>query len=83
MSILSHTPPRPRADLRAVFNLPLIGQVARDLASGGTRIIWYALAIALLLLTAAIATWGLPALVITAVAAVPVCMIAIVFMAWG
>lgn len=80
---MSHTPPRPRANMRAVFNLPLIGQIARDLASGSTRIVWYTLAIAVLFLIAAIATWGLPALVITAVAAVPLCMIAIVFMAWG
>jgi hypothetical protein len=80
---MTHTPLRPRPTMRANFNLPLIGQMARDIASGGVSSIWYGLAIALLLLVTAVVAWGLPALALTALAAVPICMIAIVFMAWG
>jgi len=55
------------------FRIPVIGWIARDLLEGDDDHIWYLLATVLSLWGIAVLAWGLPALAIGALAAVPVC----------
>ena len=72
MSILTPVPPSVPWPARAFFHLPVIGWMARDVAFGSADNLWYALVIALTVLILSVATWGLPALVMVALAFVPV-----------
>ncbi|HOZ31989.1 MAG TPA: hypothetical protein PLM52_03845 [Tabrizicola sp.] len=69
MTATTLAPPGPiHRILRA---LPLIGRVVRDIERE-VDTIFYLIVIALTALVLAVQVWGLPALVLTAVAAVPV-----------
>lgn len=65
----SHTPvPGPR---RLLHRLPVVGWILRDLAQDFDGNIWYLILAVVSLWAIAVATWGLPALYLPAVAAVP------------
>ena len=72
MSILTPVPPRQSFAKRAFFAIPVIGWLARDVMYGTPDNIWYLMVIIVTGLILAVATWGLPALVVTAVAFVPI-----------
>lgn len=73
MSLLTPVPPALPLAQRLFYAVPVLGWIARDVAFGTSDNIWYALVIALTALVLAVATWGLPALVLAALALVPVC----------
>ncbi len=60
--------------------LPVVGRVIRDIERE-VDTIYYLLVIVLTALVLAIQTWGLPALVLTALAAVPVMFVLLVILA--
>lgn len=60
--------------------LPIVGRVIRDVERD-TDTIYYLLTILLTALVLAIQTWGLPALVLTALALVPVMFVLLVILA--
>ncbi|WP_374430048.1 hypothetical protein [Tabrizicola sp.] len=60
--------------------IPVLGQVIRDIERD-TNSIYYLLVILLTALVLAIQTWGLPALVLTALALVPVMFVLLVLIA--
>ena len=63
---------------RFVRALPVIGRVIRDIERE-IDTVYYLLVIALTALVLAIQTWGLPALVVTAVALVPVIFLVLIW----
>lgn len=65
------------------YRLPLLGRIARELAEGDADNKWYLLVAILSAVGAAVLTWGLPALVVTAVAAVPLCFLMLVLITRG
>lgn len=65
------------------YRLPLLGRILREVAEGDADNKWYLLVALLTLLVLAVAQWGLPALVLTAVAAVPVCFVMLVLITRG
>jgi hypothetical protein len=65
---------------RAARAIPLVGQVIRDIERD-TSSIYYLLVILLTALVLAVQTWGLPALVLTAVALVPVMFVILIILA--
>lgn len=65
---------------RTLRALPLFGRVIRDVERDVDSI-FYLIVIALTLLVLAIKLWGLPALVLTAVGAVPVMFILLILIA--
>jgi len=80
---LSEPSSRPSAPLRILLSLPVIGWVARDLLYGSSDNIYYLLVVLASLLILAVATWGLPALTMTALAAVPVIWIVLLLITVG
>lgn len=60
--------------------VPVIGQVIRDIERD-TNSIYYLLVILLTVLILAIQTWGLPALVLTALALVPAMFVLLILIA--
>lgn len=81
MSILTPIPPAMPFHKRAFFAIPVIGWLARDVLYGDSDNIWYLLVIVVTLLIGAVFTWGLPALVVTAVAFVPIYFGFLIFIA--
>lgn len=71
---------RPSLTGRIARSLPLVGRVIRDIEREADSI-FYLLVIALTALVLAIKTWGLPALVVTAVGFVPVMFVILVILA--
>ena len=63
---------------RFIRALPVVGRVIRDIERE-IDTIYYLLVIALTALVLAIQTWGLPALVVTAVALVPVIFVVLIW----
>ena len=63
---------------RFIRALPVVGRVIRDIERE-IDTIYYLLVIALTALVLAIQTWGLPALVVTAVALVPVIFVLLIW----
>lgn len=63
---------------RFVRALPVVGRVIRDIERE-IDTVYYLLVIALTALVLAIQTWGLPALVVTAVALVPVIFVVLIW----
>ncbi|MGI3168716.1 hypothetical protein ACRARG_06170 [Pseudooceanicola sp. C21-150M6] len=55
----------------ALFHIPVLGWIARDLARDFHGNIWYAVTIAVAALVFAVKTWGLVALGLTALSLVP------------
>ena len=76
MSLALDAPARPSLGSRILHATPVIGHIARDI-SRDISTIYYVLMILLTLLVLAIQTWGFAALVLSAVAFVPVmfCML--------
>lgn len=72
--------PAPR---RWYFHIPVLGWVARDLARDFQGNIWYAIVMALSLVAMAVMTWGLPALGLIALAAVPVIFVLLIAITLG
>lgn len=72
MSILTPIPPQASLFARVALSVPLIGWVARDVIYGAQENIYYALVIALAVWVLAIMKWGIIALMIPYLAAVPV-----------
>lgn len=73
---LAAAPAQPSFAARLLHATPILGSLAHDIARD-ISVIYYVLTILLTLLVLAIQTWGLAALVLTAVAFVPVmfCML--------
>ncbi|MBN2905736.1 MAG: hypothetical protein JXJ18_03395 [Rhodobacteraceae bacterium] len=69
--------------LRIVLAIPVIGWVVRDLLEGDKDSIWYLLGGLGCLWVIAIMTWGVPALYLPAVAAVPFMLIVILLISRG
>lgn len=65
------------------YRLPVLGRIAREIAEGDADNKWYLLVAILSAVGVAVLTWGLPALVVTAVAAVPVCFLMLVLISRG
>ncbi|MFP4273949.1 MAG: hypothetical protein ACLFRU_02905 [Paracoccaceae bacterium] len=80
---LNETSSRPPLPLRILLSLPVIGWIARDLLYGSSDNIYYLLVILATLLILAVATWGLPALSMAALAAVPVIWIVLLLITVG
>ena len=66
-----------------LYRIPVIGWILRDLREGDEDNIWYLLAALVSLWAIAIATWGLPALYLPAVAAAPLCLVMLVVITRG
>ncbi|WRH61880.1 MAG: hypothetical protein RSE12_16130 [Fuscovulum sp.] len=67
MSLSATVPARPSLASRILHATPILGHIARDIST-----IYYVLMIVLTLIVLSVKTWGLAALVLTAVAFVPV-----------
>jgi hypothetical protein len=67
---------------RSPYAVPVFGWIARDIARGPDNI-WYALVILLTVLVLAVKTWGLVALALTALAAVPVMFVLLIALTQG
>ena len=67
---------------RSLYAVPVFGWIARDIARGLDNI-WYALVILLTVLVLAVKTWGLVALALTALAAVPVMFVLLIALTQG
>lgn len=65
------------------FSIPVFGWIAHDLTHGDEDNIWYFLVICLTLLVLAVRTWGLVALGLTALAAVPVMFTVLILITVG
>ena len=63
---------------RALYAVPVLGQVARDIAKDVDAAV-YAVEIFVTLVILAVMTWGLPALVVTAVTLVPVVFVLLIW----
>lgn len=74
------TAPRPAASPagRILRTLPVIGRVAREIERD-IDTVYYLIVILLTALVLAVMTWGLPALVLTAVALVPVIFVLLIW----
>ena len=76
-------PSRPSLALRLLLSLPIIGRFAGDLLYGDKDNIYYFLVIVLTIEVVLIMTYGLPALAMSALAMVPVCMTMLVILTRG
>lgn len=68
---------------RFLFAIPVIGWILRDLARDFDANIWYFLVALGSLWIIAVATWGLPALYLPAVAMVPVIFVGLILITRG
>lgn len=68
---------------RGFYALPVLGWIARDVATKGDENIWYALVIFLTCVVLAVQTWGIVALAMTALACVPLMMILLIRITLG
>lgn len=83
MSILTPIPPKLPWYARAFYSIPLLGWIARDVAFGSRDNIWYAIVIAVTVWSLSIAQWGLVALTLPFVMAVPLIFVTLVIIASG
>ena len=67
---------------RGLYSIPVFGWIARDIARSSDPI-WYALVILLTVLVLAVKTWGLVALALTALGAVPVMFVLLIAITRG
>lgn len=65
------------------YRIPVAGWIARDLIHGDEDNIWYFLAMIVSLAGIATLIWGLPALVLMAKVAVPVCFVLLILITRG
>jgi len=82
MSMLTPLPPSLPIVPRLIYSLPVVGWIARDVAFGDKDNIWYALVIALTAVVLAVATYGLPALVMIMLSLVPLMFLFFVAISW-
>ena len=75
---MTHTAPSPLG--RIARAIPIVGQVIRDVERD-TSSIFYLLVIFITAVVLGIQTWGLPALVLTALALVPVMFVLLIILA--
>ncbi len=68
---------------RLVFRIPVIGWFLRDLIHGEPDNVWYFLGGLVSLWIISAVTWGLPGLVLPALAAVPLCFVLLVLITRG
>lgn len=80
---MTDTVDRPSLGLRLFLSIPLIGTIARDLLYGDADNIYYFLVILLTIEVVLVMTYGLPALAMTALAAVPVYMVILILITRG
>jgi hypothetical protein len=78
MTDLSMQPRRLSPGRRALYSIPVLGRIARDIAQDVDSV-FYALMILVTLLVLAVQAWGLAALVVTAVAFVPVMFVLLIW----
>lgn len=78
MTLATATVPSPLGRLARA--IPVVGQVIRDIERD-TDSIYYLLTIFVTAVVLAVQTWGLPALVLTALALVPVMFVLLIFIA--
>lgn len=69
--------------MRGFFALPILGWIARDVATKGDENIWYALVIFLTCVVLAVKTWGVVALSMTALGMVPIMFILLIRITLG
>lgn len=67
---------------RGLYSIPVFGWIARDIARCPDNI-WYALVILLTLLVLAVKAWGLVALALGALAAVPLMFVVLIAITRG
>ncbi|MFN3823120.1 MAG: hypothetical protein ACK4RN_03995 [Pseudorhodobacter sp.] len=79
---MTHAPARPGPLLRVVHAIPFIGRIARDIARDQENI-WYALVILLTILVLSVQTWGVVALSVAALSAVPVIFVLLILITLG
>ena len=79
---ITASPGLSRSLSRGLYAVPVSGWIARDIACGPDNI-RYALVILLTVLVPAVKTWGLVALALTALAAVPVMFVLLIEIAQG
>ena len=75
-----------RPDTRCLpwyYSIPLFGWIARDLVHGTPDNLLYFLVIVVTLLVLAVKAWGLVALTMVALAAVPVCFALLILISVG
>lgn len=65
------------------FRIPILGHFARDLSEDFHGNIWYFLTMVVSLTVIAVATWGLPALGLIALATVPVIFLVLILISRG
>lgn len=76
--------PRPdHSRLPWYYSIPLFGWIARDLVHGTRDNLLYFLVILLTALVLAVKTWGIVALTMVALAAVPVCFLLLILISFG
>lgn len=80
MTAIATAPTAPGPFRRVMRKVPVVGRVIRDIERE-VDTIYYLMVIALTALVLAIQTWGLPALVLTAVALVPVMFVLLILIA--
>ncbi|PWE33661.1 hypothetical protein DDZ14_03045 [Maritimibacter sp. 55A14] len=68
---------------RIVFRIPVLGWMLRDVMEGDEDNVFYAIGTLVALWTIAIMLWGYPALILPALALVPVCFLLILLITWG
>lgn len=83
MTIENTIPTAPPRSRRILFAIPVLGWIARDLIHGDEDNIWYLLVAVLSLWAMAVMTWGVPALYLPALAAVPVIFLMLLWIARG
>ena len=83
MSILTPIPPQAPLFVRLALSIPLIGWIARDVIYGAQENIYYALVIALAVWVLAIMKWGIIALMIPYLSAVPLMFIVLIAISKG
>jgi len=67
---------------RVLFAVPVLGWIARDLLEGDEDNIWYLLGAFVSLWIMAGMAWGLPGIVLPALALVPLCALGIMLITW-
>ncbi len=83
MSILTPIPPQASLFARVVLSIPLLGWIARDVIYGDQENIYYALVVILAVWIVAIMKWGIAALMIPYLAAVPAMFIILIAISKG
>lgn len=68
---------------RSVYAVPLVGRIAREVVEGEADNKWYLAVMLFTLWVLAIAAWGLPAVALPFVMAVPFCLAMLVLLTRG